>query len=102
MNKAVFPSTKTNTLAGPLKHFVPMEQNYNPVDCDFTDELEFVSIKKIMVEVGYWGVDSVLHKCHGFIIDILTQGKEEFIIMSDGEMVRLDRIHQIRMVFPEQ
>ncbi len=79
-----------------------MVQNYNSMDCHFTDELEFVSIKKIRVEVGYWGVDSTLHRCHGIIIDILTQNKEEFIIMEDGEMVRLDRIHQIRMIFSEQ
>lgn len=63
MNKTVFPSTKSKVLQGPFKNFADLAKVYEPVDCDFTDELEFVSVKKIRVEVKYWNSNGKLMDC---------------------------------------
>lgn len=98
MNKIVFPSTKSKLLQGPFKNSADLAKVYEPVDCDFTDELEFVSVKKIQVEVKYWGPNGALIDCTGRIIDIFTKDKEEFMTMSDSTRIRLDRVFQIGIV----
>lgn len=98
MNKTVFPSTKSKVLQGPFKNFADLAKVYEPVDCDFTDELEFVSVKKIQVEVKYWNSNGKLMDCTGQIIDIFTKDKEEFLTMSDSSQIRLDRVFQIGIV----
>ena len=58
MSSNVFPSTKTRLLLGPLRQPQLPANPYQPVDCDFTDDLEFVSIKKILVEVKFWNAEA--------------------------------------------
>lgn len=71
---------------------------YEPVDCDFTDELEFVAVRKIPVTVSHWNDQDTLTKSEGLITDIqTTASKEEFLVMSKGERIRLDHIHELRI-----
>lgn len=98
MNLNTFPSTKTSVLRGPLRYSELPAKIYEPVDCDFTDDLEFVSIKKILVEVRFWNAEAKMTECKAQIDDILTQNKEEFLIMSNSTRIRLDRIYEIRII----
>lgn len=98
MRNAIFPSTKSKLLQGPFKKFTDLTKIYEPVACDFTDDLEFASIKKILVDVKYWNTNGELLVCKGRIIDIFTKDKEEFLTMSDLTQIRLDRIFQIEMI----
>ncbi len=98
MNSIVFPSTKTKILEGPIKSSNDLVWIYQPVECDFTDELEFASVKKINVEVKYWNSLGELADSTGRIVDIFTKNKEEFLTMTDSSHIRLDRIFQIRIV----
>jgi len=98
MDLNIFPSTKTRVLQGPLRHSQLPAKQYEPVDCDFTDDLEFVSIKKLLVEVKFWNAEAKMTECKARIDDILTQNKEEFLIMSNGERIRLDRIFELKIV----
>lgn len=98
MNLNIFPSTKARVLLGPLRHPQLPGKRYKPVDCDFTDDLEFVSIKKILVTVKFWNAETEITECQGLIEDILTQNKEEFLIMSNGSRIRLDHIFEIGIV----
>jgi|JI10StandDraft_1071094.scaffolds.fasta_scaffold459322_3 Rho-binding antiterminator len=98
MSSNVFPSTKTRLLLGPLRQPQLPANPYQPVDCDFTDDLEFVSIKKILIEVKYWNAEAKIAECQARIDDILTQNKEEFLIMSNGTKIRLDRIFEIGII----
>lgn len=98
MYKTIFPSTKSKVLQGPFKNYTDIAEIYKPVDCDFTDELEYVSVKKIRVEIKYWSSNGKLIDCTGHIIDIFTKDKEEFLMMSDFTQIRLDRLFQIGII----
>lgn len=99
MNKTVFPSTKNEILYGPFKmNHSQSTGPYEPVDCDFTDDLEFVSIKKILVEVKFWSINGGLQDSSGYVVDILTKNKEEFLVLSNTIQIRLDLIFQIRII----
>ena len=96
MDLRIFPSTRTSILLGPLKSGTK-PTSYEPVDCDFTDDLEFVSIYKLPVLVKHWAENGTLIESLGVIIDILTENKEEFLIMSTKIRIRLDRIFQLEI-----
>lgn len=93
-----FPSTRSNILPGPMAKASDRREPYAPVDCDFTDELEFVAVRKIPVTLSHWNAKDQLVKSHGLITDIqTTSSKEEFLVMSSGERVRLDHIFELRI-----
>lgn len=97
MGKLTFPSTKTDTLSVPWDSSQAPVKKYEPVDCDFTDELEFIAVKKISVEVKYWNSQGSNSLATGLIKDIETANKEEHLIMSGGERIRLDHLIQLRI-----
>ena len=70
---------------------------YRPVECNFTDELEYISTHKIEIRLIYKrGFHLSEHT--GKIEDIFTKNKEEFILMTDDLIVRLDHICQMRIL----
>lgn len=97
MNLKTFPSTNTNILKNPDGEHPPLGR-YKPVDCDFTDDLEFVCIKKIEVEVRFWKQNSLIGKSIGWVKDIVTENQEEFLIMSNRERIRLDCVHDLKIL----
>lgn len=97
MKSKTFPSSRTNVLLGPLREFVA-RKSYQPVDCDFTDELEHVSVLKIAVTVKHWTDDGKLISSQGLITNIITENKEEHLVISNRDRVRLDRIFEIQIV----
>lgn len=98
MNHQVFPSTRTETLPGPMLRPSDRKEAYAPVSCDFTDELEYVAVKKIPVAVTHWNENDELQNHQGRIKDILTENKEEFLVLDSGERVRLDHIRKITII----
>lgn len=93
-----FPSTRSPTLPGPMPSAEKRKEPYAPVDCDFTDELEFVAVRKIPVVVSHWNQSDELVKAEGLIADIqTTASKEEFLVMSSGARIRLDHIFELRI-----
>jgi transcriptional antiterminator Rof (Rho-off) len=93
-----FPSTRTNILPGPMGRAQDRKAQYTPVDCDFTDELEFVAVRKIPVTVSHWDEEDRLVKSEGLVADIqTTASKEEFLVMKSGEKIRLDHIFELRI-----
>lgn len=97
MNKTNFPSTKTDTLIPPWDTSKEPVDVYAPIDCDFTDELEFVAVKKIMVKIKYWNKKNGLAESIGLIKDIETANQEEHLILSNGDRIRLDYIIQVKI-----
>lgn len=98
MNKVVFSSTKNEYLKGSFINPLDIPKVYEPVNCDFTDELEFVVIKKLEVELKYWNSKNTLHSIRGKVIDIFTKDNEEFLKMSNLTEVRLDRIASVHIL----
>jgi hypothetical protein len=94
----VFSSTRTSTLRGPALGREALHENYKPVSCDFTDELEAASVRGFSVEIAYWGNSNQASIVRGKIKDVFTEHSEDFLRMSGGEVIRLDRISQINIL----
>jgi transcriptional antiterminator Rof (Rho-off) len=95
MEKA-FPSTRSPILPGPMASAADRKAQYAPVDCDFTDELEFAAVRKLPLTVSHWNMSDTLVESQGVITDIeTTSSKEEFLVMSSGERIRLDHIFEL-------
>lgn len=100
MDRIVFSSTKNEYLKGMFQNPQDIPEAYEPVDCDFSDELEFAVIRQLPVEVKYWNTKNELHAIRGRIIDIYTKNHEEFIKMSNQTLIRLDRISSVHILNP--
>lgn len=100
MDRVVFSSTKNEYLKGVFQSPHDIPEVYEPVDCDFSDELEFAVIRQLPVEVKYWNVKNDLHAIRGRIIDIYTENQAEYIKMSNQTLVRLDRIASVHILNP--
>lgn len=101
MDRIVFSSTKNEYLKGIFQNPQDIPNEYQPVDCDFSDELEFAILRKLPVEVKYWNSKDLLHSIRGKIIDMYTEHEAEFIKMSNQTVVRLDRIASVHILNPE-
>lgn len=81
---------------GPAADISLLKQKYEPVSCDFSDQIEDFSVRKLPVELRYWE-NSRLKLVEGKITDIFTTPeKEEFLKLEDGTLVRLDKIMEIK------
>lgn len=101
MDRIVFSSTKNEYLKGVFQNPGDIPKEYEPVDCDFTDELEFAVIRQLPVEVKYWNSKDEVHSIRGKIIDIFARDKAEYIKMSNQTLIRLDRISSVHILNPQ-
>lgn len=66
-------------------------QSYVPISCDFHSELELRALRHQPVEIRYLdssGETSVVAQ----IEDLYTRNGEEFLLLPDGQEIRLDRL----------
>ncbi len=88
---------KFGVIKGPASEPNFLRDSYEPVSCDFTDELENFSVRKIPVEVAYWENRREPKSSRGIITDVFTSAKkEEFLKLDSGKTIRLDLISEIR------
>lgn len=99
MSDSLFSSSRSKILMAPkvMNHY-DFDALYVPVDCDFTDELEYVAVKKIQVEIQFQKSATEKDSVTGYIVDIYTFQKEEFVKLADGVAIRLDRLAQIKIL----
>ena len=72
---------------------------YKTVSCQFYDELEALAVKKIKSTIIY--MDNENEKSiEDIIVDFKTKNKEEFLILSNGTQIRLDKIIKINEITP--
>lgn len=90
---------KLYDMPGPAQIKFKNSQGYIPVNCDFTDELELLSIRKFDVEVHYFDENGESQRSHGQIADIVARNHEDYLILTSGVEVRLDRIERIRSAY---
>lgn len=99
MSHYQFSTSRSKVLDGPGKNKeIKFNSSYKPVDCDFTDELEFAVVKKLNVEVHFKKENEDISSVSGKLVDIFTQNKEEFLKVSDGTLIRLDRVMEVRIL----
>jgi len=70
---------------------------YVPIDCNFHDGLlAKISLRK-RVNIQYRVDGKVLEK-ETYLKDVYTKEKEEFLVMEDGETIRLDQIVSVELL----
>lgn len=75
---------------------------YSPVDCDFTDELEHLSVKKLDVVIFHFDQTGLRMESSGKIIDIRIEEKAEYVFLSTHQKIRLDNIEFLRSTYKSQ
>jgi len=99
MNEKYFPSSRSKILKNPSANKLKAyDSTYAPVDCDFTDELELSVIRKWKVQVKFLKAEGAEATIVGHLVDIYTSNKEEFLKISEGTTIRLDRVVQIEVM----
>ena len=68
-------------------------KDYVPIDCNFYDELVLRTMRKTNLSVK---AGETIIKQNITIADLITDNKEEFIILSDGTKMRLDNIIDLK------
>ena len=78
-----------------------MNNNYKPIDCGYHDHLEAAASKREFVKLQYLSDIREFQTATGVINDIETRSGEEYLTLSTGEEVRLDRIVRLNdIAFP--
>lgn len=65
---------------------------YQPISCDFYDILELIATERRSVAVHYRGDDGQPKSQQSQILDLFSQNHVEYVSLSSGESVRLDRL----------
>lgn len=92
----------TYDIPGPAFEYFANETVYSPVDCDFTDELEHLSVKKYDIVLFHFDAAGKKHESTGRIVDIHIKDKAEYVVLSSGLEVRLDYIQFVRSTYKSQ
>lgn len=66
--------------------------DYHPISCDFHDELQLITLRKMTVPIVYRESGGAEITINSSIKDLYTREKEEFLLLPSGEEIRLDRL----------
>jgi len=68
------------------------EQKYQPISCDYYDELEIVAMRQTIAEIVFKNEKGVETTISTKIKTLQTRNSEEFLILENGDEIRLDRL----------
>jgi len=71
---------------------------YTPISCYHYDKLEELAIKNITCEIIYLNENNQKTTIHEKIKDFKTKNKQEFIILSNTQIIRLDKIIKVNQL----
>jgi len=67
-------------------------KTYLPISCDFHSELELFALRQQPVEITYHQADGGLATICEAIRDLYARNGEEFLLLPDGNEIRLDQL----------
>lgn len=70
-------------------------EQYEPISCDFYDELEAFSILKKEVEIFYEDENGLTKSVFGRIKDLYSRDKIEYLLLENGKEIRLDLLIRV-------
>ncbi len=73
--------------------------SYQPIPCDFHDRLLAAATLRKIVEVVYREGEEE-HTLSARITDVYTKEKAEYVVLSEGTTIRLDRLIRVDGVEP--
>ncbi|MDX1960578.1 MAG: hypothetical protein SFU98_18550 [Leptospiraceae bacterium] len=68
---------------------------YEPISCEFYDELEAYSIMKKEVEIFYEDESGNSVSTFGRIKDLFIRDKTEYLVLDTGKEIRLDNLIRV-------
>jgi Rho-binding antiterminator len=68
------------------------QSEYKPIGCDFHDLLEAVATTRRSVSLRFLDEQGSLQHRNAGILDVYSRGGAEFVTITTGETVRLDRL----------
>jgi len=68
------------------------EQKYQPISCDFYDELELLALRKTVAKIVIRTEENENKELQNVIKTFYTKDKEEFMVLGNGEEIRLDKL----------
>lgn len=71
------------------------KSKYQPINCSYYDELEAIATLRKMVEVEYYDNNLPVKVNNVGINDLFTKESEEFVVLTNGLTIRLDRLIQV-------
>ena len=71
-----------------------MEAEYKPIDCSFYDRLEAAATLRKVVDLQFYHDDQPQH-VKATIETLTLRNKVEYMILSDGSEIRLDKIYAL-------
>lgn len=71
-----------------------MSATYQPIDCDFYDRLEAWATRKQTLTVTYF-INEQENRSVGIIKDLYVRDHVEYMLMSNGQKLRLDTIKSV-------
>ena len=70
-------------------------QVYQPINCNYYDELEAIAVKRREVDIQYLDQQGQSQTINTRILDFRTANKEEFAILENGMEIRLDYLVEV-------
>lgn len=71
------------------------DPTYQPIDCNLHDQLESLAVQRTPSRIRYRDADGKQNEVNGTIEDVYTDEGAEYIRMTGGEVIRLDRLIQV-------
>ena len=69
-----------------------MNQKYQPINCHFYDELELLAIRQKNCAIVYFDESGNQLEKSAVIIDFKIMEAAEYMLLKDGDKIRLDRL----------
>ena len=85
-------------VVGPCKSIEFIQSKYQFVFCDFLDEIEDRITRRHNIKIRHWTDDFELICEGGLAIDTKFINKIEYLMLENGNLIRLDRIYDIRSI----
>jgi Rho-binding antiterminator len=67
-------------------------EKYQPISCDFYDELELLAIRKTVAKIIIRNDANEIEEIQNSIKTLYTKNKEEFLVLDNDKEIRLDKL----------
>ena len=67
-------------------------ENYQPISCDFYDELEALATLRRSIRIEYRNEEGGGESVDAVIKDLFIRSKVEYMLLNNGQEIRLDHL----------
>jgi len=74
------------------KKTTTMSKKYQPINCNFYDELELLAVRQKTCKIIYHNEQAEVLERMDIIVDFKIKDHAEYMLLKSGESIRLDRL----------